>query len=986
MYLLNEPFQDTMTRNRNTSPSRRNHQNLLGENHETNSTNNEISILSRYIENLPCRRITRAHQASSRIQNRDAARFPVKTLSTSFDQLSDYSSLGGGEGGCPASLEEADDNREAAVQYATSDYSSNSSAASSGGGSDKGKHLTTTQQSPASDISSNYRSRDPSPVKGLLPSPIFVDGDLRDTGWDSDNADNQQPECSWELEAETQFYRSFIEQNKGRLLRQGDVHLLLPPTDHPVRLRLLTSPHLMPNVGLRVHHVSPIVSVTPAGDMFSTSHPAYLFLPLRVLPDDPSWLACLYTTTRPDQPPAWTPLDTGSYHYHEGHIVLQTCCLATFTVVYREPLPHASKRIRRRIGGSLKIPDLIPGLKISFPRGACPEDITASMKVLYDYEPWDPTTDTRGSHGREAEGGLASPILMLGPHGYQFDTRKKPVEIEVPIPHYREILELFPRARLIVYQSSTKEGEPLEWTKLDIDRISIHHYKSGLISASFPVHHFSFFKTVWDILSGKLYEAKMGVSYFYPWVSFPMKCQAYMEENPDNNSFGLEVICFNSENDKEMIQTSNYRYMVGSSLKPKLVRPGRISVRLKSQKFMADEAAGEDQEMVKDEPDFRGRDFEKQFACIFKDGSKVDRGTFGKVAVERIAGAGNSQQENLFEFNLRKSGQETEMTPPDNTDRWSVVAVKELAGHLALTEETNWKHFASYIGFTKQEIRSKLQYADDPFLSMMNLYQNRGGTPEEFVQALYSVSRDMSVGTSGGGSTKSQDTPGSTSSGVSGSGSQSSTNGLPKRLSFFGLNPWRSNPEDSDSGTADMNASPAGNSSNSKDSRKRPRPPPPSSRNKSRSSGAAPAKKTRVDKASNAGGRGSDNSYSSSDESGAEEMKDDAKSVSTDKHKRNPYKLSDQDLWLISAHMNAINWRALGRTLGLEESILLNLEHAHKGSGFRECAYQMLLEWKGMKPKSCTFGNLYNSLTTEKMNSVAKHMATLLSQGSLVTN
>ena len=40
--------------------------------------------------------------------------------------------------------------------------------------------------------------------------------------------------------------------------------------------------------------------------------------------------------------------------------------------------------------------------------------------------------------------------------------------------------------------------------------------------------------------------------------------------------------------------------MVGSSLKPKLVRPGRISVRLKSQKFMADEAAGEDQEMVKD--------------------------------------------------------------------------------------------------------------------------------------------------------------------------------------------------------------------------------------------------------------------------------------------------------------------------------------------------------------------------------------------------
>ena len=44
--------------------------------------------------------------------------------------------------------------------------------------------------------------------------------------------------------------------------------------------------------------------------------------------------------------------------------------------------------------------------------------------------------------------------------------------------------------------------------------------------------------------------------------------------------------------------------------------------------------------------------------------------------------------------------------------------------------------------------------------------------------------------------------------------------------------------------------------------------------------------------------------------------------------------------------MNAIKWRALGRTLGLDEDILLNLEHAHKSAGVRECAYQMLLEWK----------------------------------------
>jgi len=495
-------------------------------------------------------------------------------------------------------------------------------------------------------------------------------------------------------------------------------------------------------------------------------------------------------------------------------------------------MPTISKRIRRRIGGSLKL-DSHSGLKVTFPRGSCQEDIEAKLKVLYDCEPYNPTVPSTSKV--DVHGSLACPIIMLGPHGYHFNVNRKAVEIEWPVPHYREILELFPRARLVIYQSSTREGDALKWEKVEVDRQSINNYKTGITSVSFPVYHFSFFKIVWDILTNKLYEAKMGVSYFTPWISFPMKCQAYMEENPANNAFGLEVICFNNENNPEQIQTSNYRYCVGSSLKPKLVRPGRILIKLKSQKFCADIEAGEDDEMEKEELDFRGRDFEKQFACIFKDDLKVDRGTFGKVIVDRV-GPDKQRMENCFEFNLKKSGIETEKVAPENSDRWSVVAVKELAGHMNLLEDENWKKFAGYIGFTRQEIKSKLQHSGDPFLSMMNLYQERGGTPDEFVQALYAVSRDNNLGSSGRGSNKSG-TPGS-SSGVSGSGSQNSdshnsqgsrTNNITKRFSFFGLNPWRN--EDSDSGTADMNAenSPANKSkknsppSDSKDSRKRPR-------------------------------------------------------------------------------------------------------------------------------------------------------------------
>ena len=46
---------------------------------------------------------------------------------------------------------------------------------------------------------------------------------------------------------------------------------------------------------------------------------------------------------------------------------------------------------------------------------------------------------------------------------------------------------------------------------------------------------------------------------------------------------------------------------------------------------------------------------------------------------------------------------------PDCSDRWSIVAIKELAGTLRILEDQNWKSLARYIGFTRQEIKVKLQ-------------------------------------------------------------------------------------------------------------------------------------------------------------------------------------------------------------------------------------------------------------------------------------
>jgi hypothetical protein len=36
-----------------------------------------------------------------------------------------------------------------------------------------------------------------------------------------------------------------------------------------------------------------------------------------------------------------------------------------------------------------------------------------------------------------------------------------------------------------------------------------------------------------------------------------------------------------------------------------------------------------------------------------------------------------------------------------------------------------------------------------------------------------------------------------------------------------------------------------------------------------------------------------------------------------------------------------------------------------------------------MKPKQCTFGSLYSALMEEKMVGVAKHMASMLTHGSI---
>lgn len=87
----------------------------------------------------------------------------------------------------------------------------------------------------------------------------------------------------------------------------------------------------------------------------------------------------------------------------------------------------------------------------------------------------------------------------------------------------------------------------------------------------------------------------------------------------------------------------------------------------------------------------------------------------------------------------------------------------------------------------------------------MNLYGSRGGTPEEFMQALYAVSRDLNLNAGLSGSfsdvgSSSQSSTGSKGSGSRDSGSRHSRGSGNRFGGIWGYRPWGQVNNDSDSG------------------------------------------------------------------------------------------------------------------------------------------------------------------------------------------
>ena len=217
-------------------------------------------------------------------------------------------------------------------------------------------------------------------------------------------------------------------------------------------------------------------------------------------------------------------------------VMIRAWHFSLYTAIVSCPYPEVRQPVSITAKTTVQVDD-VKGVELQFPENSSAADFEAQIKVFYADDPDVPESEINNDSDRNA---LATPIVMLGPHGVTFD---RDVIVQLPIPDCGEIMRKFdkdPKHSLTIFHSPTGEKEPICWEPCQVD-YEIKQEPDGSHVIVFPVRHFSWYKAVWDLLSSTVHGAKVGVSYFYPYIRFAMMCTAMMDETSDTRSFGLEV-------------------------------------------------------------------------------------------------------------------------------------------------------------------------------------------------------------------------------------------------------------------------------------------------------------------------------------------------------------------------------------------------------------------------------------------------------------
>ena len=355
-----------------------------------------------------------------------------------------------------------------------------------------------------------------------------------------------------------------------------DVHTFIPMDNlctsyvhSDFGLKIVNDVSYFPTVSCSQCICSPVVHVKPHGTQFHCSYPALIILPLVARLDANDEITCLFSNTDVNEDPVWELLDSNDFEVCSSFVMLETRHFSFFTAVVNKPYPEASRMIFAGVGGTLDIPE-VPGVKVTFPGSAVQYDIQATIKVMYADGPYDV------DHTDPTSYALATPVVKLGPSGHIFNPDSiKPVEVQLPLPHGKEIMENCGRPHLTFWQSTTAEGQELEW-KLCETNYRIFEDEDHRLYVCFSVSHFTFLRGLWGLLDSAIHEAKIGASFFYPNFEFCISFQAYMSEYSGDKAFGLCCLCYKKDTTPESI--GNYPVFIGSS-GLRMVKSGLLQIR-----------------------------------------------------------------------------------------------------------------------------------------------------------------------------------------------------------------------------------------------------------------------------------------------------------------------------------------------------------------------------------------------------------------------
>lgn len=537
------------------------------------------------------------------------------------------------------------------------------------------------------------------------------------------------------------------------LLSVGDVCAVIPKYNQSghiysdFKLNVIQDVLYHPSSNLWQCLASPVVHMQPHGAKFFSSDPAIIFLPITVHLEADDEIICLCSDTEIGENLKWRVLSSEDYEVYDGFIKIRANHFSFYTSVVKKGYPEASKMIYAGEGGTLEVPGL-PGVEVIFPASAVQYDIKATVKVMFADGPYDVDHEDPTAHA------LAAPVIKLGPTGHQFNPEsEEPVQVRLPLPSGRDILENCGRPFLTFWQSTTAEGQDLEWKLFHTDyRIDVDN--DGLYSVYFPVTHFTFFRVLWSIFDSVVNEAKIGASFFFPNFPFYVGFQAFMSENDEDKTFGLCFLCYKMGNPPEPV--GNYPVFVGSKV-PRMVKCGLLQIRVCSKLFEANNDFGE--EVLSQQEVFTGRPFDKQFACRYICPKVPVFGTIGKVYVERLNDDGTVEP--LFDFLLTKPQPAQEVPQAasggfqnggkeEHDESWEGKLSSELATVLSIKTNQDlgddvWEDIARALGYTALEIDMKFKGEAEPLEKLVKDYKRRGGSPNDLITAMYTVGRKENI-------------------------------------------------------------------------------------------------------------------------------------------------------------------------------------------------------------------------------------------------